>query len=95
MPLTTPTGAPGAVMTTTRLPSSRCASSTGSAACANARSPPTSCWSALFSLLAAFSFWLSALDVRSSAVSAAPRSSVEPSTMPTARARKTATMETR
>ncbi len=95
MPLTTLLGAPGVVTMTTRLLSSRCLSSTGSAAWANWWSPWTCCWRALFWLSAASSLALSALEVRSSAEKAAPRSSVEPSTIPTARARKTATMETR
>jgi hypothetical protein len=95
MPLTTPPGAPGVVTMTTRLLSSRCLTSTGWAAWANWRSPWTCCWRALFWLSAASSLALRALEVRSRAEKAAPRSSVEPSTIPTARARKTATMETR
>jgi hypothetical protein len=93
--LVTASGAPGAVTSTTRWPSSRCASSSGDAACANCSSAAS--WLRL-SLPLAISWsicWCSWAAVRSSAAWTDGFSVVEPSTSPIASARKTPTIETR
>ena len=94
MPVTTGPGAPGALTTTTRCPLSRPSSIRASPACATAWSALT-CWfsSAFLACVASYWFFI-CCDVFLSTSIVVPCSSVEPSTIPIARARNTATIET-
>ena len=95
MPLTTEDCAPGSVTISRRCPVSRLCSMAGSTAWAYISPSVACCWAVSRWLLTWPSSLCSFEVVLSSKLNAGPCSSVEPSTIPIARARNTATMETR
>ncbi len=94
-PVTTPPEKPGAVTSTTRWPSSRPFSARCSPAWAYAWAAPSWFCDRRFCAYSASIRFFSAVAVFCSPVSTAGLSAVDPTTMPMARARKTATMDTR
>ncbi len=87
--------APGSVTSTIRSPGSSLASSLGSAVVRNVWSLSTCCLCGVALRVGRSSWFLSEFDDVRSTSMVLPCSSVEPSTMPIASARNTATMETR
>ncbi len=94
-PVTTPPGKPGAVTRTTRCPSSRPLSIWCSPAWAYAWSAAICCLFRLFCAYSASIRFFSASAVFCSPLSTAGFRAVDPTTIPIASARKTATMDTR
>ena len=94
-PVTTAPGKPGAVTRTTRWPSSRPFRARCSPAWAYASAAPSWLWYSRFCAYSASTRFFSAVAVFCSVVSTAGLSAVDPTTIPIASARNTATMDTR